>query len=154
MAEQCFNMLKALKNAKQTYRMTGVRPFSAVSTADCKFLLLEYQRMVEEWEFASRLVKEAEQKYNKLWRASSSKKQAALRWLTWAREYQRVLDRTIHRLAKAIRRTGDLEARSLWMLIDHMHTGIMSPMFGVTESEMRRLQDNALVKLSIELTDN
>ena len=154
MAEQCFNMLKALKRAKQTYRMTGARPFAAVSTEDCKFLLLEYQRLVDEWEFSTQVRKEAEQKYNRLWRASSSKKQAALRWLMWATEYQRILDHTISRLAKAIRRTGDLEARSLWMLIDHIHTGIMSPMFDLTENEMRRLQDTALVKLSIELTDN
>ena len=147
-------MITARRVAKEKYRLSGMRPFAAVSTEDCKALLNDYRRIVEEWERSLYLVKDAEARYNKTWRSCETQKAAAKKWLDWTKDYSETLDKLISRLAKAVRQTGDEEARALWLIIDKAPSPRMAVMFDRDEGSFRKLVDRALEKMQAWLTDN
>ena len=149
-----FSLIAARRIAKEKYRLSGVRPFAAVSTEDCRALLNDYYRIVEEWEQSLEMVKDAETRYNKTWRSCEAQKAAAKKWLDWTKDYSETLDKLISRLAKAVRQTGDEEARALWLIIDKAPSPKMAIMFERDERSFRKLVDRALEKMQIWLTDN
>ena len=149
-----FDLIKARRAAKDKYRLSGMRPFAAVSTEDCRQLLLDYRQIVEEWERSLYMVKDAEARYNKTWRSCEAQKAAAKKWLEWTIDYSDTLDKLISRLAKAVRQTGDEEARALWLIIDRVTTSKMAIMFDRDEGSFRKLVERALERMQAWLTDN
>ncbi len=149
-----FSLITARRVAKEKYRLSGMRPFAAVSTEDCRALLNDYRRIVEEWERSLEMVKDAEARYNKTWRSCEAQKAAAKKWLDWTKDYSETLDKLISRLAKAVKQTGDEESRALWLIIDKAPTRKMAIMFDRDEKSFCRLVNHALEKMQTWLTDN